>query len=118
MKVRELIEILQKIENKELEVQILPCKEQFAGDYCCYGEAKNVEEKELYLDNELFKEIQNMVESHEDDLEEMFDKSIDEITNEEVEEWVGTYSKIHAVIITVGIHGVKTRMYGLLNSKG
>ena len=40
-----------------------------------------------------------MVEIHENDLEESFGKSIDEITNEEVEEWVGTYSKMHAVII-------------------
>ena len=107
MKVRELIEVLQKIENKELEVQILPCEEMFANDTPIFGVVRDVQEKVMYLDEweyydiPLYKEIDSIIEDHEEEIiDEFQEPDIDDIPKEKIDKWVSDkFQKMHAVII-------------------
>ena len=108
MNVKELIVELQKIENQELEVVILPEEDLFTGDgIVCFGNVGIVQEKDLYLDTcdmradgGIYKEYDQLVEDREDDLQEIFDvDDLSKIPERKLQEWANSYARLRAVII-------------------
>jgi hypothetical protein len=112
MTVQQLIDKLQLIENKNLEVKVLPDPDLLIDDeICAYGRIDEIEELQLYLDMNspfcdggMYKEYDSLIESNEHNLEEEFEvEQIIDIPVYKLQKWAEEHEKLHAVIITLKV---------------
>jgi hypothetical protein len=107
MTVKELIEKLEQIQNKDLEVRIIPDSELVIEDrVSCYGFVGDIEEKIVYLDEDdaflhggFYKNFDDLIESSILRLEEYFECDVDDIPKSDLEAWANEKEKLHALVI-------------------